>query len=254
MPGLVVIAGGSPLARRVAGAVAHAFPDAVHIEPQSTPRKALLRARVRRHGIVKALGQVAFRALSVRLTARKESRIDDIWQRAGIAQSTPPAAQMYQTSSVNSRETQNLLRRLNPDLVFVFGVPKLLAPALGATAAPFINLHPGATPMYRGVHTGYWALANNDVSCFSATIHVIDNGLDTGPIIRKVSATPGAQDNVATYNQLLVVSALPALFDVLTRYLRKAELEALSAGPPNPIFHEPTLWGYLSTGLQRGVW
>jgi phosphoribosylglycinamide formyltransferase-1 len=57
-----------------------------------------------------------------------------------------------------------------------------------------INVHPSLLPAYPGLHAIEQALANGD-EIFGVTVHYVDAGIDTGPIIaqRKVRL-PGASD------------------------------------------------------------
>src|SRR5262245_31593611 len=45
-----------------------------------------------------------------------------------------------------------------------------------------LNLHPGPLPQYAGVHVEQWAIRNME-SLFGATIHLMDEGIDTGPVV-----------------------------------------------------------------------
>lgn len=47
-----------------------------------------------------------------------------------------------------------------------------------------INCHAGALPFYRGRNVLNWALINGE-SRFGVTVHYIDEGIDTGPIVRQ---------------------------------------------------------------------
>jgi methionyl-tRNA formyltransferase len=55
--------------------------------------------------------------------------------------------------------------------------PLLLAAPLG-----FINVHPGKLPWYRGRSTVNWAIVNGE-SEVGITVHVMDQGIDTGDIL-----------------------------------------------------------------------
>ena len=46
-----------------------------------------------------------------------------------------------------------------------------------------INIHMGISPYYRGSGCNFWALYDNNPSLVGATIHYLDEGLDSGPII-----------------------------------------------------------------------
>ena len=73
-----------------------------------------------------------------------------------------PEAQVTRVSSINSHECIAELQRLRPDVIVVNGTRIISKKVLQAVPCPFINTHAGITPLYGGVHGGYWALANND--------------------------------------------------------------------------------------------
>lgn len=58
----------------------------------------------------------------------------------------------------------------------IFGPGLLALPRLG-----WLNAHPGLLPEYRGAEPVLWALRNGDPQ--GATVHHLDQGLDTGPIL-----------------------------------------------------------------------
>ena len=55
--------------------------------------------------------------------------------------------------------------------------PVLAIPAKGA-----VNVHGGLLPHYRGGHVTQWAIINAERE-FGVTLHYIDEGVDTGPVI-----------------------------------------------------------------------
>lgn len=64
-------------------------------------------------------------------------------------------------------------------MTFPFIIPHeiLQMPAKG-----FINFHYGLLPQCRGPHPILWHLLNNDPEC-GVTVHKVDEGIDTGPIV-----------------------------------------------------------------------
>ncbi len=80
-----------------------------------------------------------------------------------------------------------------PDLVVSAGFLKLVGPAvLGAFGGRLINTHPALLPAFPGAHAVRDALAAG-VTGTGATVHVVDAGIDTGPVIaqREVAVLPG---------------------------------------------------------------
>jgi methionyl-tRNA formyltransferase len=47
-----------------------------------------------------------------------------------------------------------------------------------------LNVHPGPLPEYGGLHMNQWALRNGETR-FGATIHLMDEAIDAGPIVRQ---------------------------------------------------------------------
>jgi phosphoribosylglycinamide formyltransferase-1 len=85
------------------------------------------------------------------------------------------------------------LTAYEPDLVVSAGFMKLVGPAvLGAFGGRLINTHPALLPAFPGAHAVRDALAAG-VSVTGASVHVVDAGLDTGPVLaqREVAVRPG---------------------------------------------------------------
>lgn len=76
-----------------------------------------------------------------------------------------------------------------PDLVVSAGFMKILGPGfLTAAGAPMINTHPALLPAFPGVRGVADALAYG-VKVTGATVHLVDDGVDTGPVLAQ-SAVP----------------------------------------------------------------
>jgi phosphoribosylglycinamide formyltransferase-1 len=88
-----------------------------------------------------------------------------------------------------------------PDLVILSGFMKLLPPRVIAALSPnLINTHPAYLPEFPGAHGVRDALAAG-VTQTGASIIIVDNGIDAGPIIaqRRVPVLPG--DTEATLHE-----------------------------------------------------
>ncbi|WP_395295837.1 phosphoribosylglycinamide formyltransferase [Kitasatospora hibisci] len=70
-----------------------------------------------------------------------------------------------------------------PDLVVTAGFMKILGPAfVAAFAGRIVNTHPALLPSFPGAHGVTDALAHG-VKVTGCTVHLVDAGVDTGPII-----------------------------------------------------------------------
>ena len=80
-----------------------------------------------------------------------------------------------------------------PDLVVSAGFMKIVGPAvLGAFGGRLINTHPALLPAFPGAHAVRDALAAG-VTVTGTTVHLVDAGVDTGPVLaqREVAVRPG---------------------------------------------------------------
>jgi phosphoribosylglycinamide formyltransferase-1 len=80
-----------------------------------------------------------------------------------------------------------------PDLVVSAGFMKIVGPAvLTAFGGRLINTHPALLPAFPGAHAVRDALAAG-ATVTGATVHVVDAGVDTGPVLaqREVAVLPG---------------------------------------------------------------
>ena len=85
------------------------------------------------------------------------------------------------------------LAAVDPDLVVSAGFMKIVGPAvLGAFGGRLINTHPALLPAFPGAHAVRDALAAG-ATVTGATVHVVDAGTDTGPVLaqREVAVLPG---------------------------------------------------------------
>lgn len=105
-----------------------------------------------------------------------------------------------------------------PDLVVSAGFMKLLGPAfLERFAGRTLNTHPALLPAFPGAHAVAGALAHG-VRVSGATVHLVDSGVDTGPILAQqaVDVLPddtadGLHERIKTVERRLLVDVVARL-------------------------------------------
>jgi methionyl-tRNA formyltransferase len=105
------------------------------------------------------------------------------------------------------------LVRARPDVLILAGTGIVPAPLL-AVPAMTLNAHPGLLPWVRGVCPLEHALLRGIAP--GVTVHAVDPGIDTGPIIRRVllPVSDGEHDRIALSRRLEDM-AIDALVDVV---------------------------------------
>ena len=71
----------------------------------------------------------------------------------------------------------------NPDLIILAGFMSILPEKIVNDFYPnILNIHPSLLPKFAGLNTHSRVLEANEIN-HGCTVHIVDNGIDTGPII-----------------------------------------------------------------------
>ena len=132
----------------------------------------------------------------------------------------------WQVICKNKKVTQNDLK--NIDLVITFNYRKILDKIiLKKLKRPAINLHISYLPFNRGCHPNFWSFVENSPK--GVTIHEIDNGIDTGPIIyqKKISFNINKKkhDDFFKTNKILFFEIQKLFFKKINQILNKKYIE-----------------------------
>jgi phosphoribosylglycinamide formyltransferase-1 len=100
-----------------------------------------------------------------------------------------------------------------PDLVVSAGFMKILGPAF-LDAYTVVNTHPALLPSFPGAHAVRDALAYG-VKVTGCTVHLVDAGVDTGPVIAQAAVTVEDGDDESTLHERIKVVERELLVDVV---------------------------------------
>ncbi len=111
------------------------------------------------------------------------------YARTRAAEAGIPVEDLRYTKNTDRQELEKeLLRRLEPyqpELIVLAGFMRLLTPVLiDAFPGRIINIHPSLLPKYPGTHGIEESYASGDAE-LGVTVHRVDYGLDTGPVIQQ---------------------------------------------------------------------
>ena len=120
------------------------------------------------------------------------------------------------------------IRHLNPDLIVLAGFMRILPKSFVDEFYPrVINLHPSLLPKFPGAHAVRDAIAAGE-SVTGCTLHVVDAGVDTGPIIdsRQLEIDKGDSESslhekIKNEEKKMLVEAVRAIAE------QKIDLEAI---------------------------
>lgn len=170
-----------------------------------------------------------------------------------------PVLEAYNLSDTR---TLDALAAFAPDAICVACFPRKLPPALlRAPRLGCLNVHPSLLPDNRGPDPLFWTFRRGDHET-GVTIHLMDEGLDTGPILlqESVPVTDGVSESelerqLAQRGGALLASALRGLAEGTIKPAPQDEARATSYSFPGPddfvVTHDRSArWAY---NFIRGV-
>jgi formyl transferase-like protein len=251
-PIIILTAGGS-FPWIVVNAVAGAFPHVVVLREKPESKFAFIRRKARLLGWHSAFGQFLTMAVSRLGKKFARRRTEEILRLHGVSDRPDPRVSVRDVPSANSARTLALINELEPAAVMTVSCRILRRDTLAAISCPVLNFHPGITPRYRGMWSGYWARVANDLDHYGTTVHLTDTGIDTGAALYRKVIEPSSGETIFTDTILQTAGAR----DIAVAALRDAvsgELKPLPADGVSRQYFHPTIWFWLWTGTTRGVW
>lgn len=248
---IVILAGDGETTPYVVEHLMRSFEVPAVIIEAPVARSLFLKRRIKKCGWWSVIGQIKFSLFVVPfLASEARSRMAEIKKQYGFGNTPIPGGIVTRVSSINDDQVSGLIKNAAPDYVVVWGTRILSKSLIEKITVPIINIHVGITPMYRGSHGGYWALYHNDPEHCGVTVHLIDEGIDTGEVLAQGIISVTRADNFTTYPLFQLGKGLELLADIL----KKEKLEPYPvSGPFSKIWYHPTVWQYIAARLFRKV-
>ena len=236
----------SGLARWLASFTELAGMIVIREEPARLRNRA--RREIRRVGLWRFLDVLAFRLYSrVRLAAQDRAAESELLRRLEENYPTLPAStRILVTASPNSKEAEEFLRELRPEIV-VARCKSLLSERIFTLASrgAFV-MHPGICPEYRNAHGCFWALAGRDLANVGMTLLRVDAGVDTGPVYGYYRcAFDERRESHTQIQRRVVFENLEALEAKFREILTETAATIDTAGRPSQTWGQPWLSAYV---------
>ncbi|MBK9176114.1 MAG: formyl transferase [Flavobacteriales bacterium] len=186
------------------------------------------------------------------LSLLSRSRRQEILADHRLSDGPIPIDRIQRIRSVNDPASWNLVRELRASAVVINGTRILRPAAIAGIGVPILNTHVGITPMYRGVHGAYWALVRKDRDHCGVTVHLVDEGVDTGAILHQALIHPASKDDFSTYPTLQMAVGCGLMMQALGEVIARTSKPSAPTGP-SARWNHPTLWGYVRARLRDGI-
>jgi phosphoribosylglycinamide formyltransferase 1 len=116
-------------------------------------------------------------------------------------------------------ELAETIAKYEPDLVVLAGFMRVLAPSVVARFR-IVNTHPALLPAFPGAHAIRDALAAG-VDTTGVTVHWVDEGVDTGPVIAQVRVLVEPGDDEQTLRARVQAAEKPLYLATLKQLCRE---------------------------------
>jgi phosphoribosylglycinamide formyltransferase-1 len=149
---------------------------------------------------------------------------------AGVGVRAFPAADFGGDRAARDAAMADWLHGAGAELVVLAGYLQLVSDGfLAAFPQRVINVHPSLLPAFPGLHVVQAAL-DYGAKVFGVTVHFVDGGVDTGPVIfQRAIELPDA-----TSAEEVVEHLQPIEHDLLVEAVRRIAQGAVSFDPANP--------------------
>jgi methionyl-tRNA formyltransferase len=138
---------------------------------------------------------------------RSQSLSESAVKQAAVARALP----VFQPERIRRPENVEQLREYRPDLMVVVGYGQIIPQSIiDIPPHGILNVHASLLPKYRGAAPIQWAIANGETET-GVTIMLIDAGLDTGDMLRKVVTPISGVETAPELSERLAVLGAAAL-------------------------------------------
>ena len=223
-----------------------AIPETKLIRLHCQPPQRTFWNKVRKFSFGRAWRRIEERLYYDRYYAQGRDQVRQLLFGDNSPPELPTVAEL-KTSEVNHLSTAALLRSLEPDVMITVGAPILKPHIFTIPRAGTINVHFGIAPFFRGEETVFWPLFQRREQHLGVTIHQIDRGIDTGPILAHGYVDVEARDTEWTLEAKTAQLGARMLVDLL------------DAGSPIPDWQPPRVssgrqFNYKSRHIWHDAW
>jgi folate-dependent phosphoribosylglycinamide formyltransferase PurN len=197
--------------------------------PAAEPAAARLRLRLRNEGLSWIATRLSAAGDSAVEPAAQDVDVPTYCRLRGIA--------FLETGPLDSADAVAAIKALGPDLGIHAGAGLLRRPLIDAFRLGVLNAHMGLLPAYRGMNVAEWAaLEGALVGC---TVHLIDSGIDTGPILATREVDVAGYGSIAALRGAVDRAQLALLGDIVEAIVGGRMSEPLAAAePPGPQYYQ----------------
>ena len=138
---------------------------------------------------------------------------------------------------INSKQTAEEVKKYNLDAIVVFGCGILKTNIINICPDRIFNVHQGLSPYYRGSGTNFHPFVNGEIEFVGATIHYINEGIDTGDIVSHVRPEIAVNDTMYEIGCKAIKTSVKEIINVLNVVERGTVLHGIKQWDKGKIYY-----------------
>lgn len=247
------------LFRYVYAHVASRFPDTyiVAVRPGDTSsarnRFRRYRRKARRMGILQTMEIATSSPIRRALLRRDRVEVARMLRALPRPSVEPDPRAAVWVGTVNGPDAADAIAELHPDVLIQAGAGILRKRIFEIPRLCTLNVHHGIAPLIKGMASIDWALWEKKREWLGATVHVIDEGIDTGAVLAYAPVRrerPG--EGYASLYVRVTEAAVGKLVEVLERLSRGDKWSV--DPPPGPRVYRSSFSGWKHLALVVRLW
>jgi hypothetical protein len=181
-----------------------------------------LRRLIREHGVIAVASRVLAAKLIGTFHERRELRhlerlfdgqhLREWWRQSGLSPIGVP--------HLNHDNARSVMAALQPDIIVRVSGGILKRATFGLARVAALNIHHGIAPRIRGMWSIPWGIVEGRRDWIGATVHEIDDGIDTGRVFWRGGPQIAPGDTATTLFFRAHVEAVATLAHVVDTYAR----------------------------------
>jgi methionyl-tRNA formyltransferase len=208
-----------------------------------------VRREIKRVGLARFLDVLTFRLYYRLVHARRDRQWEGqrLQEMSAAYPQLSPSIPVLQTSSPNSTEAVEFIRKNQPDIMIARCKTLLKERVFSIPSRGTFVMHPGICPEYRNAHGCFWALANGDFERVGMTLLRIDKGVDTGAVYGYYTCNfDDVRDSHTVIQHRVVFDNLDELRDKFKQIHAGKAVTIDTTGRASAAWGQPWLTRYLS--------
>ena len=154
---------------------------------------------IKRHGLGRTVNKLLYNWFRSRVLAGSSEKVvrEELFPgNAGVEYIRP--VESVTVGNINDDACVEFIKRQAPDVLAVCGTTVIRQEVFSLPRRGAVNIHTGIAPEYRSADPIFWALYCNEPENVGVTIHFVDKGIDTGPVIHQERVPVYGGDTLAT--------------------------------------------------------